>query len=68
MTDREHLKKCAAADAERAWAEMTDEEKAVVRFGMIPMRIHQEFGRSYPSPIFSVALMTQAEKHGGMIA
>jgi hypothetical protein len=68
MTDREHLKKCAAADAERAWAEMTDEEKAVVRFGMIPMRIHQEFGRSYPARVFSVELMNQAEKDGGMVA
>ncbi len=68
MNGREELEKFAAADAERAWAEMTDEEKAVVRFGMIPMRVHQEFGCNYPARVFSVALMTQAEKHGGMVA
>lgn len=68
MSDQEHLKKCAAADAERAWSEMTDKEKAIVRFGMIPMRVHQEYGTTYPARIFTVALMNQAEKHGGMIA
>jgi hypothetical protein len=68
MSDQEHVKKCAAADAERAWSEMTDQEKGIVRFGMIPIRIHEEYGQSYPARIFSVALMNQAEKHGGMIA
>lgn len=68
MTDQDQLKKFAAADAERAWAEMTDQEKGIVRFGMIPLRVHEEYGHSYPPRIFSVALMNQAEKHGGMIA
>ncbi len=67
MTDQEHLKKCAAADAARAWSEMSDEDKAVVRFGMIPARVAAEFDH-YPPRVFAVALMDQADKHGGMVA
>ena len=67
IESREDLKKCAAASAELAWSKMTEGQKAIVRIGMIPFDIAQEYD-TFPQPMFAVALMNQAEKHGGMIS
>lgn len=59
--------------AARQWVSMSDDQKAVVRFGMIPIEVHREaylllgdipdFHR-----LHAVALMTCAKHDGGMRA
>jgi hypothetical protein len=59
----------AAADlaAVTVWKEMSDGDKAVVRFGMIPKWVVDEYPE-IPGKDLTVALMGVAEKDGGMIA
>lgn len=61
----------AQAAARIAWAEMTENDRAIVRFGMIPIeavRKHEPKGIHDSARLFSVALMGCAEADGGMIA
>ena len=54
-----------------AWSQMSDNDKAIVRVGMIPItavREHEPKGIEDSGRLFSVALMECAEADGGMIA
>lgn len=59
------------AAARVAWSEMTEKERAIVRFGMIPIeavRKHEPKSIRDSARLFSVALMGCAKADGGMIA
>lgn len=72
MTQDPSLDKAEAIVASKlAWAEMTNTEKAVVRMGMIPLRIVDKYlgdiGNILDAPrLLSVELMRRAEDDGGM--
>lgn len=70
-----------ASRAAEAWAKLDDNEKACVRFGMIPKHVHDEYEvelavyvdqaggqTTIESKDFAVALMDCAARNGGMRA
>ena len=62
----------ATAAAKLAWAKMDDNQKACVRFGMMPLEIMQEFLGSVHSDdrdrLLTLAIMQCAKNNGGMVA
>lgn len=72
--DKAVLRSTAVAMAKLAWAEMTDDDKAVVRFGMIPFWAHEKYATQILCPpneasrLFAVAVMDCAKADGGMVA
>ena len=65
--ERKLDKAAALVAASNAWERMSDGDKAVVRFGMIPKWVADE-NPEITARALAVAMMTMAEKDGGMIA
>lgn len=66
----ERGKNGSEALASELWASATEEEKGVIRFGMIPVSLLRRFNLNpyATDKALSVALMDEAERDGGMIA
>lgn len=59
------------AKAQQLWDSFSQNEQAMVRFGMFPVRIQEaekDLGLAGPDPGLAVALMNCAKADGGMIA
>lgn len=61
-------KEVARKIAQKIWAEMDDNQKVGVRFGLFPAEVMSKYESDFRGPELAVALMQVAKEDGGMRA